>query len=157
MYQFSEDFKLKLSQKCCNELKKKPAARYEKESGKHIRITGMRNAEGGTRAFINCAIFSEEKLKKFHPLAPVPDEWMTWYERVRESIQLSELYYKPYNFQRTGCKGCPFAPDLQQELDTLHYLLPEEEKQCEYIWAPVYEEYRRIGYRLKDKLQPELF
>lgn len=26
---------------------------------------------------------------------------------------------------------------------------PEEYKQCELIWKPVYDEYRRIGYRLK--------
>lgn len=25
---------------------------------------------------------------------------------------------------------------------------PEEKKQCEDIWEPVYSEYRRIGYRL---------
>lgn len=24
---------------------------------------------------------------------------------------------------------------------------PAERKQCEYIWKPIYEEYRRIGYR----------
>ena len=156
-YQFTQDFKLKLSKSCCEELKKKPAARYARENNKSITITGMRNAEGGMRALLGCAIFEENKLKKFNPLAPIPDEWMTWYERERERIQLSELYYAPYNFQRTGCKGCPFAPDLQQELDTMHYLLPEEEKQCEYLWAPVYAEYRRIGYRLKDKIQPELF
>lgn len=77
-------------------------------------------------------------------------------ERERE-IVLSSLYYPPYNFQRTGCKGCPFAPELQQELDTMHYLLPEEEKQCEYLWAPVYAEYRRIGYRLRTNEQKELF
>jgi hypothetical protein len=28
-------------------------------------------------------------------------------------------------------------------------LLPAERKQCEYIWKPVYEEYRRLGYRLR--------
>lgn len=27
-------------------------------------------------------------------------------------------------------------------------LLPNERKACEIIWKPVYDEYRRIGYRL---------
>lgn len=155
-YQFTDEFKIKISKRCCNELKKKPAARYAREAGRPIVITGMRQAEGGTRATISCAVFDEGKLKKFHPLAPLTDEWMTWYEREKK-IKLADLYYPPYNFQRTGCKGCPFAPELQEELDTMKYLLPAEAKQCEYIWAPVYQEYRRLGYRLRNEDQPELF
>ena len=38
---------------------------------------------------------------------------------------------------------------LQRELDTLDKYFPLERKQCEIIWKPVYEEYRRIGYRLR--------
>ena len=26
---------------------------------------------------------------------------------------------------------------------------PDERKQCELIWGPIYDEYRKIGYRLK--------
>lgn len=155
-YQFTEDFKIHVSNKCCNELKKKPAARYAREAGRSITITGMRSSEGGQRSNISCSSFEDNKLVKFHPLAPVPGGWMSWYQRERE-IVLSSLYYPPYNFQRTGCKGCPFALELQHELDTMHYLLPEEEKQCEYLWAPVYAEYRRIGYRLRTNEQKELF
>lgn len=155
-YQFTEDFKIPVSKKCCNELKKKPAARYAREAGRSITITGMRSSEGGQRSNISCSSFEDNRLVKFHPLVPVPDEWMSWYQRERE-IVLSPLYYPPYNFQRTGCKGCPFAPELQAELDTMKYLLPEEEKQCEYLWAPVYAEYRRIAYRLRNDEQPELF
>lgn len=155
-YQFTDEFKIKVSRRCCHELKKKPAARYAKETGRSVVMTGMRQSEGGTRTLINCAAFDGDKLKKFHPLAPLTDEWMSWYERERE-IVLAELYYPPYNFQRTGCKGCPFAPELQEELDTMKYLLPAEAKQCEYLWAPVYQEYRRIGYRLRTDEQPELF
>jgi hypothetical protein len=65
-------------------------------------------------------------------------------------ISLCKLYQSPYNFKRTGCKGCPFSVDLAKQLDKLEALLPTEKKQCEIIWKPVYEEYRKIGYRLKD-------
>ena len=82
-YQFTEDFKIHVSKKCCNELKKKPAARYAREAGRSITIPGMRSSEGGLRSNISCAIFEENKLKKFHPLAPAPDEWMSWYQRER--------------------------------------------------------------------------
>lgn len=43
-----------------------------------------------------------------------------------------------------------FALHLQAELDKLAEFFPAERKQCEYIWKPVYEEYRRLGYRLKE-------
>jgi hypothetical protein len=34
--------------------------------------------------------------------------------------------------------------------------LPEERRQCEAIWKPVYEEYRRINYRLERTLFDDL-
>lgn len=46
-------------------------------------------------------------------------------------------------------KGCPFALKLRDQLDVMKKLLPNEYKQCEIIWKPVYSEYRRIKYRLK--------
>lgn len=64
-------------------------------------------------------------------------------------IRLCELYYPPYNFKRSGCKGCPYSLNLQNQLDVMAQYMPEELKQCEAIWKPVYDEYRRIGYRLK--------
>lgn len=35
--------------------------------------------------------------------------------------------------------------------------MPNERKQCEYIWQPVYAEYRRLGYRLKKVEKIKLF
>lgn len=64
-------------------------------------------------------------------------------------VKLPSVYYPPYNFKRTGCKGCPFILNLQHDLEVLKEYFPAERKQCEAIWAPVYAEYRRLGYRLK--------
>ena len=84
----------------------------------------------------------------FKPLFPVTKEWENWF--ISEyKIDLPILYYPPYNFGRTGCKGCPFNIYLQDELDVLAQYFPNERKQCEIIWKPVYSEYRRLGYRLK--------
>lgn len=148
-YQFSDDFNISVSNKCCYKLKKEPAEKWRKENGKSITITGMRADEGGLRAGLKgCAIFDEGRLKKFHPLQPVTEDFINWYVETR-NIKLCDLYYPPYNFERTGCKGCPYSTDLQRQLDIMAYFLPAERKQCEYIWAPVYAEYRRIGYRLE--------
>ena len=148
-YQFSEEFKLKVSEKCCDELKKKPIKKWEKENNRTITLTGMRSEEGGFRNYQrNCAVFKGDELIKFHPLKVVTNEWMDWFIE-KEGIKLCKLYYEPFNFKRTGCKGCPFSLDLQHQLDVMEKLLPNENKQCELIWKPVYEEYRRLGYRLK--------
>lgn len=155
-YQFTDNFKLKVSPYCCHELKKKPFKKWAKENNKPITITGMRKEEGGQRANMNCVVTKNNEIVKFHPLAVVSEDWEEWFVN-KYNIQLCELYYQPYNFKRTGCKGCPFAPDLQEQLDIIEKLLPNERKQCEFIWKPVYAEYRRIGYRLKPYKQLSLF
>lgn len=90
MYQFSPEFKIKISDQCCNKMKKEPAHRYEKESGRTITITGMRKAEGGQRIGIKgCIVTNQETGRvKFHPLLVVDDAWeqefITNIERERE-------------------------------------------------------------------------
>jgi 3'-phosphoadenosine 5'-phosphosulfate sulfotransferase (PAPS reductase)/FAD synthetase len=46
-YQFSDDFKLKISAKCCDELKKKPLDEYQKQNNKPYKILGIMPDEGG--------------------------------------------------------------------------------------------------------------
>lgn len=154
-YQFTEENTLNISHLCCNKLKKEPAHKWAKETGKSIVITGIRAEEGGARVQVGCIIKKGDSIVKFHPLIKVNDEWENWFIQ-KEKIQLCELYYEPYNFERTGCKGCPFALNLQDQLETMERYLPAERKQCEYIWKPVYEEYRRLGYRLKKNEQTKL-
>lgn len=113
-------------------------------------MTGMLAEEGGQRANINCIVTKKDKLVKFHPLLFCSTEWEDWFIK-KYNIKLCKLYYPPFNFKRTGCKGCPYALDLQEELDVMGKYLPEEKRQCERIWKPVYDEYRRINFRLKNQ------
>ena len=147
LYQ-TEDTRLKISDKCCVYLKKKPAEDWSKANKRPITITGMRASEGGQRMNINCIVINRShKFVKFHPLSIVSNEFEDWYIKHRD-IQLCKLYYPPFNFTRTGCKGCPYTPWLSKDLELLKTYLPSEAKQCERLWKPVYDEYRRIGYRL---------
>lgn len=155
-YNFTPAFKIKVSDKCCRKLKKEVADKWAEENNRPIKITGMRKAEGGLRTSHNaCTIFNEGNLLKFHPLQPIEEDFIDWYIKER-NIKLCDLYYPPYNFKRTGCKGCPFSLDLQKQLDIMSVYLPEERRQCEAIWEPVYEEYRRINYRLEKTLFDEI-
>lgn len=149
-YQFTPEFKIKCSDNCCRKMKKEPVKKWEKSSNRHIAITGMRNSEGGERASIKGCILTDKQgsLTKFHPLIKVNDEWENWLVSTHE-ITLAPLYCPPYNFKRTGCMGCPFSLDLQEQLEVMELYMPNERKQCEWIWKPVYDEYRRLGYRLK--------
>ena len=155
-YQFTDEFDLKISPKCCEELKKKPVKKWQKENHRPINITGMQREEGGERTHIDCIMVKKGKLVKFHPLAKVTGEWEDWF--VKEyNIQLCKLYYEPYNFYRTGCKGCPFSLSLSQQLEVMERYMPNERRQTEAIWKPVYDEYRRLGYRLKKEERIRLF
>ena len=152
-YQMEDKCDLKISDFCCRELKKKPIHKWEKENNRFVAMTGMRKDEGGTRKLIGGCILTDNKgkLKKFHPLLVVDDEWEDTFIK-ENNIDVCKLYKPPYNFRRTGCKYCPFSLDLQEQLDTMSYFLPQQRKQCEIIWKPVYDEYRRIGYRLKNTI-----
>ena len=159
-YQLTDAFKehLKISDKCCLRMKEEPLDRWAKENNKTCKILGIMPSEGGRRATTKCLAFKNNgKFLSFHPLAPVTKAWEEWF--IEEyNIRICDIYKEPYNFPRTGCKGCPFAIELQEELDTLERFFPKERAQCEIIWKPVYDEYRRLGYRLrKDDGQINMF
>lgn len=136
-------------------MKEKPLEQWQKANNKTATITAIMAAEGGRREQGKCKVFSNGHFT-FNPLIKTDPEWEQWFID-KYNIQLCKLYYEPYNFKRTGCKGCPFALNLQEQLETMEKYLPNERKQCEIIWKPVYDEYRRIGYRLKKDEQQKLF
>lgn len=146
-YQFKDDFNIKISDKCCNRLKKEPLDKWAEENKKPYKILGIMTVEGGFRETAKCLAFMNGKLKAFQPLVTVNKEWEDWLIKEHK-IDICDIYKPPYNMQRTGCKGCPFNLKLQEDLNMLSWYFPNERKQCEAIWKPVYDEYRRIGYRL---------
>lgn len=149
-YQFEEGTALKISDKCCTKLKKEPFSKWQEENSKPYKMTGERLFEGGLiashKGFL--VIDKNSNLKKFKPLNPITSEWLEWFIKEYQ-IELCELYDEPYNFKRTGCLGCPFNIKLQDTLDILEKTLPLEKKKAEAIWKEVYQEYRRLNYRLK--------
>lgn len=150
LYQFNEQFQIKISSECCNKLKKEPFNKWQKENNKRIKLTGERIEEGGLRSSHgDClSIDKEGNLKKFKPLNPMKSEWIDWFVG-KYQLPLCELYYPPYNFNRSGCVGCPYNRNIKDTLDVLNDKLPNEYRKATLLWKPVYDEYIRIGYRLK--------
>lgn len=146
-YQFEEGVPFKISDKCCKRLKTEPLHRWQAENNKPHAILGLMREEGGRRESAQCIAVKGKRIN-FQPLVAVTKEWEDWL--IDEyNIDISDIYKEPYNFTRTGCKACPFGLELQHELDVLEQYFPIEKKQCEAIWKPVYDEYRRLGYRLR--------
>ena len=153
-YQFTPEFALngpfRISDKCCLKMKEEPLDKYGKEHKKAWTIVGLMREEGGRRQRALCLSFRGNRPNAFQPLVPVSTAWENWYIKERE-IELCPLYYPPYNLERTGCKCCPFGLGLQEELNVLSKHFPEERNQAEWLWQPVYEEYRKLDYRLSRK------
>lgn len=155
---FSEDWHgFKISDKCCQRMKEDPLHKWQRENNKPYGILGIMRAEGGRRNDAVCLAFKDKnktKLRHFSPLAPVSHEWEQWF--IEEyNIKLCPLYYPPYNFDRTGCKGCPLSLTVQRDLDIMAEFFPNERKQCEYIWKEVYDLYRSKNYRLRPLTEEE--
>lgn len=155
-YQFSKDFNMKISDQCCVEFKEKPLIEWQKKNNRPIKILGLMREEGGRRNKVDCILRIGGKVKGFMPLAKVTKAWEEWFIHEHD-IRLCKLYYEPYCFERTGCVGCPYNIQIQEELDVLECYLPQARKQAEYLWKPVYDEYRRIGYRLSKEEKVRLF
>ena len=147
-YQFDPSFNIKISDACCLEMKEKPLMNWAKQNNRTIAITGIMSAEEGRRINAQCIVTHGNKVKFFNPLVKIDKNFEEWLIQ-KYNLKICDIYYPPFNFRRTGCKGCPFAIEIQNELDVMEKLLPSERKQCEYIWQPIYEEYRKIGYRLR--------
>lgn len=151
LYQFDPAFPLKISSRCCYHLKEKPLQKYQQTTGR-APIVALCNEEGGQRSMGDghdqCFVLSGGRLKAFYPFRLVSNGFID-YLCDKYQIKLCDLYYPPYNRKRTGCKGCPFNPNLQESLEVMQQFFPTERAQCEMIWKPVYDEYRRIGFRLR--------
>lgn len=147
-YQFTQDFTMRISDKCCLKMKEEPLQKWGKENKRPYAVIGIMASEGGRREGAQCLVVHGGKLKAFQPLAPMTKEWEEWFIE-EHGVEICGVYKPPYNFPRTGCKGCPFTIKLQEQLDTFEQYFPAERRQCEIIWKPVYDEYRRLGYRLR--------
>lgn len=147
-YQFTDNFNLKVSDACCLKIKEEPLKNWQKQNGYKHKILGLMAEEGGRRSTqAKCQSFRGDSLT-FNPLIKVTNDWLDWFIKTY-NIELCALYYPPYNFTRTGCKGCPYSLRLAEQLAVMAQYFPEEYKQTLAIWQPVYKEYRRINYRLK--------
>lgn len=145
-YQFTPEFTMRLSNKCCDRLKKDPMKQWQRERERPYSINGITRDEKGVRESAQCLAMHNNKLVSFQPLVVVTKDWEHWFID-NYNIDLPDVYYPPYDLPRTGCVGCPFNIKVADKLRMLKEFFPTDYKVACAVWRPVYDEYARIGYR----------
>lgn len=156
MIHFARDNGIKISSRCCDKSKKEPVKRYIRENGLDLNVTGERKAEGGQRASTHKSCFEEHKdgIHKYMPLWWWSDETKADF-KAKEEIRYSDCY-EVYGMKRTGCCGCPFNPNVADDLQAMYVYEPQLFKACMNVFGQSYELMDRFKCRRK-KCLPEHF
>ena len=145
---------IKISSKCCDYSKKKPAHSYAKQINADLEITGERRAEGGIRALKHISCFEggrDNRADKYMPLFFWSDEAKAYYKQA-ENIRYSDCY-EVWGFKRTGCVGCPFNSKVGRELRTVKKYEPLLYRACLNVFGESYrlmDEFNLRRYKVFD-------
>ncbi len=133
----------KISSQCCEWAKKKVAHRYQKENAIELAINGVRKAEGGQRSTIykNCFSAIEDEADQYRAIFWYKNEDKEAYEDTF-NVTHSKCY-SCYGLKRTGCAGCPFGRDFEQELEVIEKYEPKLYKAVNNIFGDSYEYTRK--------------
>ena len=147
-WEFLLDAPFKISDECCNEMKKKPFKKYEKETGK-VPFIGTLAVESQQREAVylktGCNAFNSKKPKST-PLGFWTEQDILQYifennlticsvygDVVEESDMLGNKNYRATGEQRTGCMFCMFGCHLEKEpnrFQRMKYTHPKQYKYC---------------------------
>ena len=139
----------KISNRCCDYAKKKLMHNLIKGRDYDLNIFGVRRSEGGVRATSYKSCFNEnDKHDDYRPLfwykKSDKDDYMKAY-----GIRNSKCYTE-YGLTRTGCAGCPYGKDFENELAIIKQYEPKLYKATNSIFGDSYEYTRRyIEFRKK--------
>lgn len=148
----------KVSNKCCQHVKKIPAYNYKKQHDIDLNVTGMRKAEGGVRARMIKDPFNEKPngISEYHPLWWYTDDDKRVYEK-EHGIVHSACYTK-YGLRRTGCAGCPLGRSFEDELKIIEEHEPKLYKAVCNVFGNSHEytrQYREFAKMMNAKTDQE--
>lgn len=110
--------RFRISNKCCLYAKKKVAHQYKENGDFDLNIYGVRKAEGGARRSAYKTCFSaNDDCDEYRPIF--------WY--VKETKEIYDEHYgivhsrcySEYGLKRTGCAGCPYSRNFEDELEAM--------------------------------------
>lgn len=131
----------KMSKKCCEYAKKKVGIEAIKKFSADLSIVGVRKAEGGVRSSAYKRCFDEgDGVDNLRPIF-----WWNNDDKVDYENTLNVVHsdcYSVYGLPRTGCVGCPYARDLEGELEVIEKYEPRLYRAVTNVFSDSYE-YRR--------------
>lgn len=133
-----------ISPKCCYYSKKAPMKNFLKDGDFDLNCSGVRKAEGGTRAsaYKTCYTPSLEGADAYRPLFWLSKADRAEYE-AHYGIEHSDCYVV-WGMKRTGCAGCPFAEDFEEELALAEKYEPKFHKAMLKVFGASYDYTRRF-------------
>lgn len=132
----------KISSKCCKYAKKDVLHKLVATGGYDLNIFGVRRSEGGIRgtSYKNC--FDEaDKYDNYRPLF-----WYINDDKVDYECNYGVIHskcYTEYGLTRTGCSGCPFGRDFEEELKVIQEYEPKLYKAVNNIFGDSYKYTRK--------------
>lgn len=137
-----------ISNKCCTLAKKKVSVKYNKINNINLDVVGVRKSEGGLRAtrYKNCFDKNDDTYDKYRPLFFFTDKDKLEYKKHFD-VKYSDCY-EIWGMKRTGCVGCPYGKELEQELDFIKQYEPKLHKAVcnvfidSYAYTKQYYEFR---------------
>lgn len=143
-----------ISNKCCHYAKKLVASRFKKSDNFKLNIFGVRKAEGGARksAYKTCFNEGEDGIDDYRPIFWYLADTKIDYEQHYGIVH--SRCYTEYGLKRTGCAGCPYGRDLEDELRAMKSYEPNLFKAVNNVFSDSYAytaKYKEFVKKMKRK------
>lgn len=149
----------RISKGCCDGAKKETAGLFDAGGDINLKILGLRQAEGGTRAtaYTSCFSVDSHGLAQYRPLWFWSDADKAEY-KAHYGVIYSDCY-EVWGFKGTGCAGCPFGSRFEDELATMEQYEPKMAQAANNIFGDAYDynrAYREYRDRKKELARTEI-
>jgi len=137
----------KISNMCCQYAKKKVAHKYASNNNIDLNVVGVRRSEGGIRSVAYTTCLSNGSVSEYRPIF--------WYRNADKQEYnahyqvVNSICYSGYGMSRTGCAGCPFAKDFEEELKIIQEHEPKLYQAVINIFGDSYEYSRKYKEYIK--------
>lgn len=144
----------KISNLCCKYAKKDVARDVNKLYDIDLNVIGIRKIERGIRAvaYKNCFTQNTDKYDDFRPIFWYSDEDKAYYDD-HFNVCHSDCY-SIYGLKRTGCVGCPYGKNFDEELAVVQKYEPKLYKACINLFGKSYEytrKYKEFAKMMREK------
>lgn len=137
----------KISNMCCQYAKKKVAHKYASNNNIDLNVVGVRRSEGGIRSVAYTTCLSNGSVSEYRPIF--------WYRNADKQEYnahyqvVNSICYSGYGMSRTGCAGCPFAKDFEEEPKIIQEHEPKLYQAVINIFGDSYEYSRKYKEYIK--------